>query len=505
MSVEISKEFIEEGIIKALLRVVESHPDKIAVADIKVELSFKEFWVSICNIAKVLQKKGLKERDRIAFSLPNCVDLLCLHFAILRIGAISVPIESKAPIPSIIKIAAICEPALIVIEDNHSDEEILLNYNILNISDLLSEAAITENALLPLLKVHAESSLSSIMFTSGSTGTPRGVKLTHKNNLAAIRNIITYCGYSKDDFEVITLPLSHSFGLGQVYAMLLSGGGVFVIHGMLKIKAIVNALKRYEATGFPTTPAGVDLILNRYFEAFQENGRALRNIVVNSAPLMPSQTEKLQELFPSITIYVYYGLTEASRSCFWNLTEGGPNFYTSVGPPMQGVQVSIESNSSEILISGETVSSGYWPDDDHNLDTSGSPIISTGDIGYFDVFGNLYISGRIKDQINIGGYKVSPLEIENFLKNRFLIPGVAVFGSKTIEGKEQIVCFIENLEGLGIDETLLRAAIKDELAFYKVPSVFIGVEKIPTIINGKIDRSRLHELYQNITQILNEG
>jgi len=264
----------------------------------------------------------------------------------------------------------------------------------------------------------------------------------------------------------------------------------------LKMKAIVNALEKYSATGFPTTPAGVDLILNRYFKAFQSKGRFLNKMVVNSAPLLPSQTEKLQQLFPALNIYVYYGLTEASRSCFCNLTAVGSLFYHSVGPPMQGVTIVLDEQNSEISISGETVSKGYWPEEDHCLGESGYPQIFTGDTGYFDEFGRLYISGRIKDQINVGGYKVSPLEVEAVLKEWLPLSQVAIFGHKASDGNEVVVCLIEQSANSEVSHDRVRQVAKDELDFYKVPSVYVDVELIPTIVNGKIDRTMLPILYR---------
>ena len=127
------------------------------------------------------------------------------------------------------------------------------------------------------------------------------------------------------------------------------------------MKRVFNALNKYNITGFPTTPKGVDLILENYSELFKNFKDDLKTIIVNSAPLMPEQTRKLQNLLPTTKIYVYYGLTEASRSSFGCLTEMGEKLYRSVGKPMRSVKISLSDNN-EILISGPTVSVGYWPD-----------------------------------------------------------------------------------------------------------------------------------------------
>jgi long-chain acyl-CoA synthetase len=505
MSNNIPSEYLERGLLAALKSVVDSYPEKIALVDVAEELSYRQFWMRVTQIAQVLQSFGIKAGDRVVFWLPNSVNFVSLHFAILRLSALSVPLDPTSPMSSRISVAAISKPSLIIFQGTIVAGSDLDRYEMLSLEHVLETAVISRVEQLPLLDVDAASCLSSVMFTSGSTGVPKGVKLTHRNNLAAARNIIGYCQYTKNDFEVITLPLTHSFGLGQVYSMLLVGGGAFVISGMLKMKSIVNALEKYSATGFPTTPAGVDLILNRYFKAFQTKGRFLKNMVVNSAPLSPFQTEKLQQLFPSLQIYVYYGLTEASRSCKCNLTALGPAFYHSVGPAMQGVHLVLDEKTAEISISGETVSEGYWPEDDHGLGESGYPQISTGDTGYFDESGRLYISGRIKDQINVGGYKVSPLEVEAVLKKRLPLCKLAVFGYKAPDGNELVVCCLERLSGSDLSHDTVRRIAMDDLDFYKVPSVYLNVEVIPTIVNGKIDRPRLPDLYKIFLENNTEG
>ena len=264
MSNNIPAQYIEKGLIKALEKVVDKDPDQIALVDVAEELNYRQFWVRVTQIAKVLQKLGITAGDRVVFWLPNSVNLVSLHFAILRLSAISVPLDPASPSRSILKVAAISKPALLVFHGPELTGSDWDSYNRVSLSHIVETAVTVGDEPLPVLDVDASDCLSSIMFTSGSTGVPKGVKLTHRNNLAAARNIIDFCQYSKDDFEVITLPLSHSFGLGQVYSMLLVGGGAFVSPGMLKMKAVVNALEKYSATGFPTTPAGVDLILNRY-------------------------------------------------------------------------------------------------------------------------------------------------------------------------------------------------------------------------------------------------
>ena len=232
--------------------------------------------------------------------------------------------------------------------------------------------------------------------------------LTNNNTLITINNIINFCNYNSNCCELVTLPLTHSFGLGQVYSMLFSGGSAFIEMGMLRMKRIFKAMDDYQITGFPTTPKGVELITTQYSKIFKEKAKDLEGMIINSAPLLPHQTKELLNLLPGTNIYVYYGLTKASRSSFVCLSGLDPTLYTTVGKAMDSVNISLENTTKEILISGPTVSKGYWPSELFEISDEDFPILKTGDLGTYDSDGNLYITGRLKDQINVGGYKSRP-------------------------------------------------------------------------------------------------
>lgn len=483
--------------MSALEEVVRANPHRISIADGDSELTYAELWSTITKLARLLAGFGVSKGDRVVFLLPNSVDFVALHLATIRLAAVSVPLDLATPSPTVKAICASCTPTLVVSSDESLLQSLPANLKVVSMRHLLEGIPEVTADLLASQSVDVFRDLTSIMFTSGSTGKPKGVKLTHRNNLAAIRNIIKYCEYTSSDFEVVTLPLAHSFGLGQVNSMLLCGGGAYLAPGMLKMKGVINALEKYKATGFPTTPAGVDLILTRYSELFRLKGTYLKRVVVNSAPLLPAQTVKLQNLFPRANIYVYYGLTEASRSCMLNLTSAGPDFYESVGPAMDGVQLRIDSETSEVIISGETVSPGYWPNDEHRRTASGFPEISTGDMGVTRD-GLLFVTGRLKDQINVGGYKVSPVEVESVLKQHLPELKFAVFGRVCANGDEAVVCLVEDSGGERICSDRLREILVENLEFYKVPSEFVLVPSIPTILNGKIDRARLPHVIESV-------
>ena len=206
--------------------------------------------------------------------------------------------------------------------------------------------------------------------------------------------------------------------------------------------------------------------MNSYAELFKQSATHLSQMVA-PAPLTPEQTDKLHSL-PNVKIYVYYGMTEASRTSFACLTELGSKYFKSVGKPMDTLKVKIDPKTSEIIISGPSLSSGYWPEDNFPTDKHKNPIIRSGDKGKFDENGYLYITGRIKDQINIGGYKVDPLEIEILLRKIEEVENVAIYGDQSLNSTDQIICFVV-FKGNKDNIELIEDFCRENLEHYKFP------------------------------------
>jgi len=484
-------------LIENLFESVKKFPNKLAIADYKDELSYLELWHSIEATSQKLTVIGIKPKERIVFSIDNRVEFIILHFSIIKIGAVSIPLDIQTPKKSIQQIIDISNPRSVFsdhkfksyLEDNDKIDFFDTSETIEVVKEIQDKQEIKNDSS------YNSKNISSILYTSGSTGIPKGVILTHGNTTTTIQNIVNFCSYTDEDFELVTLPLTHSFGLGQVYSMLFVGGSCYVENGLIRMKRVLNALNKYNITGFPTTPKGVDLILENYSELFKNFRDDLKTIIVNSAPLMPEQTRKLQNLLPTTKIYVYYGLTEASRSSFGCLTEMGEKLYRSVGKPMNSVKIFL-SDDNEILISGPTVSKGYWPNNFFEISSEGFPIIQTGDIGKFDDEGNLFITGRIKDQINIGGFKVDPFEIEKVLKDHPVINNIVV-SSRTVGNEEEIVyCLTESNKNIADDEII--DFLRGKIEHYKFPKDIIFLKEFPEGVNGKIDRKKIKEIISKL-------
>jgi long-chain acyl-CoA synthetase len=239
--------------------------------------------------------------------------------------------------------------------------------------------------------------LALIMYTSGSTGIPKGVMLTHDNLGHTINSIIQWANIDENDRELTTLSLTHLFGLAHVHIYWTLGGTVFIEEKLADIPNLLKKVEEREITSFPGTPGGFKLILDQFPEQFKEHCRNLKYIIVNSAPMDEAYIKKILDLLPNTRFYMYYGLTEASRStriCYNDHTDK----LKSVGTATPGSEVIVGSSDNrlvneigEILIRGPHVTSGYWGMDSEEFYDKGW--FKTGDLGIMDPDGFITPSG----------------------------------------------------------------------------------------------------------------
>ena len=496
-------------------------PDAIAVADPLEKVSYGVLSGEVRRLAQGLAALGVSPGDRVLLVLPNCVNFVRAHFAVLSARAISVPCEYGVTPANFQQITSNCLPKAVLTTHaayhrlsatfaEHSALQVLLLDDRGTTEIPLAEQARTQLVSSLISTVNSDAAISggseedvaAIMYTTGSTDTPKGVVLTHRNVLSAVHNISTFLGYSQSDKEVIILPLSHNFGLGHLYCNLLNQGAVYVEDGLSRIKRVLTAVSEFQATGFPGTPLGYGMLLDRYKPIVAETCKNLRFIVINSAPLPPDRTKELRELLPNTEILVYYGLTEASRSTFISLSSKGPEYYRSVGEPMPGVALKIvdavgkelpHGKEGEIILKGPTVSRGYWNNEAATAAVFKNGWLHTGDLGQVNAQGILSVTGRLKDIINVGGYKVLPGEVEAVLRS---CPGVLDAGVAGIEnvggltGELVIAGLVVDVSRTFDPETYARHCLSS-LEKFKVPVKFLPLESIPRSETGKVLRREL--------------
>ena len=337
--------------------------------------------------------------------------------------------------------------------------------------------------------------VSSIIFTSGTTSKPKGVKLTHKNVLTATSNIVKMISLQPNDIEINSLSLSHSFGLGCLHAIFLQGATSLIFKNTINLNEILKKGKHENATGFVGVPTTFYQILNSFTELFSSTS-SIRYLLTNTSPMKKESILQIINLFPKANFYTYYGLTEASRSTFL-LFNKNKNRLESVGKPAPGVEINIldddgkpvsTNQTGEIFIKGDHVIKNYWNNSkaDESIENRW---LKTGDLGYFDSDGFLFLKSRKDDLINVGGEKFHPEEVELVIKEIPEILDVAVIGiPNDLFGQLPIAFVVPNNE---ITSTQIINNCSKKLERYKIPIKILFLDEIPKTDSGKIKRNTL--------------
>ncbi|MBI2099178.1 acyl--CoA ligase [Candidatus Uhrbacteria bacterium] len=337
--------------------------------------------------------------------------------------------------------------------------------------------------------------VSTVIFTSGTTGEPKGVKLRHRNAVSATKNIINILKWNENDIDVNVSPLSHSFGLGHLHCVFAAGGTTVLFRDAIGLKNILAAIFEKKATTFGAAPAILRLML-RDFRPELERCRGLRFVQTNISILEEELVSGILSALPLADFYYYYGLTEASRSAFVNFRTAGYK-QGLVGAAVPGAEIKIMDASGgevlpgvtgEICIKGPHVIDSYWDNDEASKSVSGG-WLHTGDMGHKNADGFVYFDGRQDDIINVSGEKVFPYEIEQAAKTVDGVADAAAVGASDPLLGEAVRLFIT--EARPVSDEVIRNALRGKLEGSKLPGEIFRIDSIPRTENGKIIRHAL--------------
>lgn len=343
--------------------------------------------------------------------------------------------------------------------------------------------------------------LAVLLYTSGTSGRPKGVMLTHGNLSSNIKQTIQYASFTRKDVMLGVLPQFHSFGMTVLTLLPLAAGLKAVYTARFVPGKILRLIREHRPTIFVAIPSMYGALLQAK-EATPEDFASLRYVVSGGEPLSDSVAARFYERF-GVRINEGYGLTETSPVTNMCLPEEyRPH---SVGRALPWIDERIVDTATgkslpphtdgEVWIKGPNVMRGYYglPEETaHALTPDG--YLRTGDIGRFDDDGHLYITGRLKDMLIVGGENVFPREIEEVLDKHPSIQASGVIGVKDPVRGELPIAFVELREGATFDKQSVVSHCRANLAGYKVPSEIRVMEKLPRNPTGKIMRRELKKL-----------
>lgn len=467
-----------------------STPKKTAVIFGDETVSYADLWVKICQAAEFFKQLGLDEGSRIVLSANKEIKFLYSYFGAHMAGLICVPIDSETNSARLQRIIDCSEPALIIgTLKNRGD------FQVLSFDDVTSEYAFNED-------FPSEEKIADLLFTTGTTGLPKGIGLSFRNQWVAATHINTFIGNTSEDVELLALPISHSFGLGRIRCVLQMGGTIVLIPGFASMKKFYGELERCKCTGFGMVPASWAYIKKMSGERIGLYAKQLKYIEIGSAPMLLSEKHKLISLLPYTRICMHYGLTEASRSSFISFHDNMDKLST-VGKPSPGVDIKVfgddgqlleNGTEGEICVKGDHVCSCYWGQNEEDFSKDFyNNYYRTGDYGTIDKDGFVSLKSRIKELINVGGKKVSPIEVEEVLNKFEGIAESACIGVEDpVYGEVVKVLVVGSLTS--DDNERIKKYMSSLLESHMVPAQIEHIAELPKTHNGKIQRLLLKDI-----------
>jgi acyl-CoA synthetase (AMP-forming)/AMP-acid ligase II len=506
---------------KLLSGCAQRFPDKLAIVSCSDRISFADLELQSNRVAARLRRLGIGPGDRVAILHNNSVAAIVFFWGILKSGAQTVDMPTLAGGETLTKILRECRPKALVTSDSEWKmviseiqdglPSIVLSKNELTPSPELKdrsfhslcEICATENADHSQLSAR-ESEVAMIVYTSGTTGQPKGVMLSHNNLISNLEASNGLMGLTSEDSILVVVPLHFIHGRMQLLLHALIGGTIGLSAGFHFPHQVLNELVQYKVTGFSGVPY--------HFITLVEGtalGRTalpdLRYVVITGGALSPDALRKVIDALPGVAVHLAYGQTEASpRITYLSPAEVllRPN---SIGRALPGVHVEIlgegghsmpPGTAGEIVVSGPNIMSGYVSGDQLSsgkIDQHGR--LHTGDIGTIDSEGYIYISGRKSMMIKSAGERIFPLEIEAILDAH---PGVRESGvlgvPDNLLGEKLVACVVPAGDGSVSGEELRTHCLKS-LPFVRTPREIRFVDQLPKTASGKIDRVRLQSFW----------
>ncbi|PON62843.1 Propionate-CoA ligase [Parasponia andersonii] len=482
----------------------------------KFDLTHSQLQNIVDHAASLLVASGIGYGDVVALTFPNTVEFVVMFLAVIRCRAVAAPLnpaytaeefefylsdsESKlliAPTEGIepAKAAAsnlgIPHVTATLLGGDDDGFRIALSSSTNNESNAKLESVAK-------LAVNDTSDVALFLHTSGTTSRPKGVPLTQLNLASSVQNIKSVYKLTESDSTVIVLPLFHVHGLiAGLLSSLVAGAAVTLpAAGRFSASTFWSDMSSYSATWYTAVPTIHQIILDRHVSKPEPAYPNLRFIRSCSASLAPSILARLEESFGAPVLEAY-AMTEASHLMASNpLPERGPHKAGSVGNPVGQEMAILDQNGSaqlpgvsgEVCIRGPNVTKGYKNNPEANKGAFQFGWFHTGDVGFFDEDGYLHLVGRIKELINRGGEKISPIEVDAVLLSHPDIAQAVAFGVPDDKYGEEINCAVIPREGSKLDEGEVLRICKKNLATFKVPKKVFITDSLPKTATGKIQR-----------------
>lgn len=489
-------------------------PDKQAIVFEGQRISYAALNQRVNRTANFLRDQGVNKGDRVAVLLANCPQFLEIYFAAAKLGAIFVPLNVRLAPPEIEYQLNDCGArALFFMDESRDAVEAVSSRGPLEKGscfylgrDRVDWARPHEQALTGYPSSEPDPARDSdwddpqmIMYSSGTTGRPKGVLMSHRKTLFNTLNALIYWGLTPDDIMLISSPMFHSGGLCVQAVPTIYAGGTIILHRKFDIERTLAAIQEHKVTCF----TGVATVFKWILEQGEIGRYDLTSLKIcftggETVPL--SMLKRLQEM--GVPLGQMFGLTETS-TLLWLGKDDIITRTGSVGRPVFHGEVRIVTGDGkevrpgeigEIVARGPMLMTGYWNMAEETQETIRDGWLHTGDLATIDEEGYAYIVDRKKDMYISGGENVYPAEVERVIDGHPRVLEVAVIGVPDKKWGETGMVFIRPKPGEAISEDEVKDFCRGKLAQFKVPRRVKFLDEMPKTARGKIRKAALREM-----------
>jgi acyl-CoA synthetase (AMP-forming)/AMP-acid ligase II len=482
----------------SLGRAARYYPEQVAVSSGETRRTFRELHHRVAGIAAALGKHGFRTGDRLALLLPNEIDYLELVYACAWLGLIAVPVNTRLSIPEIDHLIADASPRGLI---RHSSLpvptvkpswDLVLDQEPLEIRDDSHPEAIYD-----------PEAILALVYTSGTTGHPKGVVVSHANILANVDHFNYWVPYEEGGTHLHAAPIFHILDFPFMFAAPAFGVRQVTIP-KFSPQGLCETVERERVSQSVMVPTMINLLV-QFSELEKYDLSSLERLAYGGSPVAPELIHRMRKVLPNLKLIQGYGLSEAGFLTGLKDHEHTEDRLMSCGRPCPGVDLRVVDESGkeleagghgELEVRGANVMRGYWNKPEETKLAFRNGFFRTGDIGYRDANGYFFILDRVKDMIVTGGENVYSGEVEAVIYQHPAVREAAVFGIPDPQWGELVAASVVRKPGMPLSEKELIAHCRRSLANFKVPRrVELLDTELPKSGTGKILKRILRERF----------
>ena len=508
------------GVGHLLTRNATIYPDRIALVSEGLEFTYGELNSRTNRLGNNLVQLGVKKGDRLAYLFRNSVQAVEIFFAAQKIGAIAVPLNFRAMAPEIEYCIRYTDSSALIYDEQFSEiiasiksnldcvKTYIINSEIVPDGEIkyapLSEEGSSDE---PDVPINNDIDISRILFTSGTTGFPKGVVHTHRGVRDTAFLLATGDNNLVHETLVTHCPLFHTSGQ-QLLTKIFAGGGTFVVVDRFDADYLLGLIEKYHATQVLLLPPVIYMRLLEAENLAKYDLSSVREAQASGGNFSEKYVEAVFTLFPNCEVIRYsWGMTEIGTGVGWGYTRAelsiNPELMKSVGKPCPLMEVRlVDSNGQDVpigeigegIVRGTAVTEGYWNMPEATAQALRDGWLYSGDLFRRDENGFYYMVDRAKDMIKQGGENVFAQEVENVLLSNPEIINAAVIGVPDDHWGEAVAAAIVLAPGSELCDTDIISFCRQSLPGYKAPKYFLFLDELPVNSIGKIQKNELRKI-----------